>query len=123
MLLKLFFMQFPITVCNGQPQATSAWVQCNIPAPPESRCCASLGNRRRSGMLRIADALAAAAIAALLTLPPGPAAGEVLHLTTEQYAPFNFDQDGEIKGLGADQVREIMRRSGIAYDKIGRAHV
>ncbi|HEY9549064.1 MAG TPA: transporter substrate-binding domain-containing protein [Kiloniellaceae bacterium] len=67
-------------------------------------------------MLRIADALAAAAIAALLTLPPGPAAGEVLHLTTEQYAPFNFDQDGEIKGLGADQVREIMRRSGIAYD-------
>src|SRR3546814_8159854 len=67
-------------------------------------------------MLRIADALAAAAIAALLALPPGPAAGEVLHLTTEQYAPFNFDQDGEIKGLGADQVREIMRRSGIAYD-------
>src|SRR3546814_12617234 len=67
-------------------------------------------------MLRIADALAAAAIAALLALPPGPAAGEVLHLTTEQYAPFNFDQDGEIKGLGADQVREIMRRSGLAYD-------
>lgn len=69
-------------------------------------------------MLRIADALAAAAFAALLLLPPGPAlaAGEILHLTTEQYAPFNFDQDGEIKGLGADQVREIMRRSGIAYD-------
>src|SRR3546814_13439216 len=67
-------------------------------------------------MLRIADALAAAAIAALLALPPGPAAGEVLHLPTEQYAPFNFDQDGEIKGLGADQVREIMRRSGLAYD-------
>src|SRR3546814_15326557 len=67
-------------------------------------------------MLRIADALAAAAIAALLALPPGPAAGEVLHLTTEQYAPFNFDQDGEIRGLGADQVREIMRRSGLAYD-------
>src|SRR3546814_9365600 len=67
-------------------------------------------------MLRIAYALSAAAIAALLTRPPGPAAGEVLHLTTEQYAPCNFDQDGEIKGLGADQVREIMRRSGIAYD-------
>lgn len=68
-------------------------------------------------MLRIADALAAAAIAALLVIPlTAPATAEVLHLTTEQYAPFNFDQDGEIKGLGADQVREIMRRSGIAYD-------
>lgn len=68
-------------------------------------------------MLRIADAAAALAIAALLVLPLRPAAGaDVLHLTTEQYAPFNFDEGGQIKGLGADQVREVMRRSGIAYD-------
>ena len=39
-----------------------------------------------------------------------------MHLTTEQYAPFNFNEDGVIKGLGADQIREIMQRSGIAYD-------
>ena len=44
------------------------------------------------------------------------AAEERLQLTTEEYAPFNFDQNGEIAGLGAEQVREIMRRSGIAYE-------
>jgi polar amino acid transport system substrate-binding protein len=69
-------------------------------------------------MPRIAQAIAAAVLAALLlALPPAPAGAHViLHLTTEQYAPFNFDENGQIKGLGADQVREIMRRSGIAYD-------
>lgn len=68
-------------------------------------------------MPRIADATAAVALAIVLALEPGPAAaGEKLHLTTEQYAPFNFEEAGEIKGLGADQVREIMRRSGIDYD-------
>jgi polar amino acid transport system substrate-binding protein len=68
-------------------------------------------------MLRIADALAAATIAVLVMLAVRPAtAAEALHLTTEQYAPFNFDDEGEIRGLGADQVKEIMQRSGIAFD-------
>ncbi|MGF1631021.1 MAG: substrate-binding periplasmic protein [Kiloniellaceae bacterium] len=68
-------------------------------------------------MLRIADAIAAAAIAGLVAIALRPAAAEeVLHLTTEQYAPFNFDDDGAIRGLGADQVTEIMRRSGITFD-------
>ena len=68
-------------------------------------------------MLRIADAIAALVLAALLALPLRPAAAaDVLHLTTEQYAPFNFDEGGQIKGLGADQVKEVMRRSGVAYD-------
>ncbi|MEO3428597.1 transporter substrate-binding domain-containing protein [Pelagibius sp. CAU 1746] len=58
--------------------------------------------------------LAAALAAALAAGSAG--AQDVLHLTTEQYAPFNFDSDGEILGLGADQVREIMKRSGIDYD-------
>jgi len=43
-------------------------------------------------------------------------AEDTLHLTTEQYAPFNFASGTTIAGLGADQVREVMRRSGIAYD-------
>lgn len=66
-----------------------------------------------------AASLPALLLAVLLAVSPAgrPAsAEEVLHLTTEQYAPFNFNSDGEILGLGADQVREIMRRSGIAYD-------
>lgn len=68
-------------------------------------------------MSRIANAIAAAVLAALLAVPPAPTlAHDVLHLTTEQYAPFNFEEDGQIKGLGADQIREVMRRSGVAYD-------
>jgi polar amino acid transport system substrate-binding protein len=65
-------------------------------------------------MFRIAGA---ALLAGLLLLPVRPtAAGETLHLTTEQYAPFNYEDDGEIAGLGAEQVREIMRRSGIGFE-------
>lgn len=71
-------------------------------------------------MRRIAIGLAAALfVTAAVVCGPlvsGAAAEEPLHLTTEQYAPFNFDNGGAIVGLGADQVREIMRRSGIAYD-------
>lgn len=67
-------------------------------------------------MFRIADA-AAILLVGLLLLPVRPtSAGETLHLTTEQYAPFNFDDGGEIAGLGAEQVREIMRRSGIGFE-------
>ncbi|WP_428526118.1 substrate-binding periplasmic protein [Roseibium sp.] len=38
-----------------------------------------------------------------------------IHLVTENYPPFNFMQDGEIVGLGADQVREIMIREKIDF--------
>ncbi|NKW78649.1 transporter substrate-binding domain-containing protein [Rhodobacteraceae bacterium R_SAG7] len=37
-------------------------------------------------------------------------------LLTEDYAPLNFERDGQIVGLGADQVFEIMSRAGIAYE-------
>lgn len=68
-------------------------------------------------MRRIAQGVAALALAVSFAFTGGPAAAEdVLHLTTEEYAPFNFDSGGEILGLGADQVREIMRRSDTAYD-------
>ena len=65
----------------------------------------------------ILGCLAVIATAAPLLLADGPAAAQdSLHLTTEQYAPFNYEDAGTIVGLGADQVREIMRRSGIAFD-------
>ncbi|GAB4391476.1 MAG: transporter substrate-binding domain-containing protein [Kiloniellaceae bacterium] len=67
-------------------------------------------------MLGITKSLAVAALAAALLLPRPGAAEEKLRLTTEQYAPFNFEKGGQIVGLGADQVREIMRRSGLAYE-------
>jgi len=68
-------------------------------------------------MKRMAQVIAATLIAGSFVLPGGPSnAGGVLHFTTEQYAPFNFAQEGEIAGLGADQVKEIMRRTEIDYD-------
>lgn len=68
-------------------------------------------------MPRIVGAVAGATLAALIVLPQqATAADDALHLTTEEYAPFNFAEGGEIKGLGADQVREVMRRSGLAYE-------
>ncbi|MEQ8354936.1 MAG: transporter substrate-binding domain-containing protein [Kiloniellaceae bacterium] len=68
-------------------------------------------------MKRIERTLAAAALTGALSLVTGSVtAGEALHLTTEEYAPFNYRNDGDIVGLGADQVKEIMRRSGVAYD-------
>ena len=39
-----------------------------------------------------------------------------LKLLTEDYAPLNFEQGGQIVGLGADQVVEMMSRAGVAYD-------
>ena len=73
-------------------------------------------------MTRMTSALATVALLSAFVLGPDPLdsgqarANEVLQLTTEQYAPFNFEHDGDIAGLGADQVREIMRRTGIAYE-------
>jgi polar amino acid transport system substrate-binding protein len=68
-------------------------------------------------MSRIAANTAALVFAGLIFLAARPlAAEEALHLTTEQYAPFNFQNGDDIAGLGADQVKEIMRRSGIRFD-------
>lgn len=68
-------------------------------------------------MFRIAANTAAVVFTGLFLLAARPlAAEEVLHLTTEQYAPFNFQSGDDIAGLGADQVKEIMRRSGIRFD-------
>jgi len=59
-----------------------------------------------------------APLLALCLIAGGPAAraSEALQLTTEEYAPFNFREGSGIVGLGAEQVREIMRRSGIDYE-------
>jgi len=46
---------------------------------------------------------------------PVPAASAEIHLVTESYPPLNFLENGEIAGIGADQVREIMKREGIGY--------
>ncbi|WP_340115471.1 transporter substrate-binding domain-containing protein [Pelagibius sp. 7325] len=72
----------------------------------------------RETMKRFAAAATAAGLLLATPLFAARPAGaeEALHLTTEEYAPFNYEEGGTIVGLGAEQVREIMRRSGIAYD-------
>ena len=68
-------------------------------------------------MKRISELFVATFLAVSLLLPGTATATEkVLHFTTEQYVPFNFFQGDEIAGLGADQVKEIMRRTQIDYD-------
>jgi polar amino acid transport system substrate-binding protein len=67
-------------------------------------------------MQRIRQIVAAALCTGLLFAGNPATATERLQLTTEEYAPFNFRQGGDIAGLGAEQVKEIMNRSGIDYD-------
>ncbi|WP_139171618.1 substrate-binding periplasmic protein [Modicisalibacter muralis] len=38
-----------------------------------------------------------------------------LHLLTEELPPLNFTENGEIRGLSVDMIREIQRRLGIEY--------
>lgn len=49
----------------------------------------------------------------LMALSHGtPAWAEELIIYTEEYPPWSYTQDGEIKGLGTEMVQEIMRRVG-----------
>ncbi len=58
--------------------------------------------------------LAALTVAALTAIAPA-AADEPLHMTTEDYAPYTFMEDGEVVGIGGDQIRELMARAGLDY--------
>ncbi len=56
-------------------------------------------------------------VATALVLGFGAAAQAAdVMLFTEDYAPLNFERDGQIVGLGADQVFEMMTRAGISYE-------
>lgn len=39
-----------------------------------------------------------------------------LRLMTEEFAPFNFQEDGSLKGVGSDVVRAIAKRQGITVE-------
>lgn len=41
---------------------------------------------------------------------------EIVRLVSSQYPPYVFQEDGEIKGLSVDLVREIARRSNVAIE-------
>jgi polar amino acid transport system substrate-binding protein len=56
------------------------------------------------------------AAATLFSLGAGLAQAQEITLTTEDYKPYNYMENEQIIGSGADQVFEIMKRSGIAYN-------
>jgi polar amino acid transport system substrate-binding protein len=56
-----------------------------------------------------------ASAACALALVTSASATE-LKMLTEDYAPLNFERDGQIVGIATDQVVEMMARAGVAYD-------
>ncbi|MCO6185462.1 ABC transporter substrate-binding protein [Rhizobium sp. L1K21] len=43
-------------------------------------------------------------------------AAEKIHLVTEQYAPFNYSENGVLKGLTVELVEAVMNDAGLEYD-------
>lgn len=41
--------------------------------------------------------------------------GEKITVVTEDYAPFNYVEDGVVKGIGTEVVKEILKRAKIDY--------
>lgn len=54
-------------------------------------------------------------LAACLATGLNAASAGELTFNISEYPPLNFEKDGKIVGMGADQVHEIMSRAGIAY--------
>ena len=57
------------------------------------------------------------ALALALFVFPAFASAETpaILFTTEEFAPYHFSENGEIKGSGTDQIREIMRRAELPF--------
>lgn len=66
-------------------------------------------------MNAFAFAFAKTCLAVAYLFAVSPANASELTLFTEEYAPLNFEQDGQIVGMGTDQVVEMMSRAGVAY--------
>lgn len=56
---------------------------------------------------------AAAAFCALLL--PFSAVAEPLHLVTENYAPMNYVENGEMKGVSVELLKAVMKNAGVDY--------
>lgn len=41
---------------------------------------------------------------------------ESLQVVTEQYPPYNYEEDGKIKGVGTEVVEEVLKEAGIDYN-------
>jgi len=41
---------------------------------------------------------------------------QFLEVVTEQYPPYNYEEDGKVKGVGTEVVEETLKEAGIDYD-------
>ena len=48
-------------------------------------------------------------------LTVGAVWAESLNVVTEQYPPYNYEEDGKVKGVGTEVVEEVLRETGIDY--------
>ncbi len=45
-----------------------------------------------------------------------PAAGQTIHVITEEYPPYNFTENGEITGVATEVVRAVLEEVGFDAD-------
>ena len=79
--------------------------------------CTDMFHPKEMTKMKTLRALAApiASAACALALVTSASATE-LKMLTEDYAPLNFERDGQIVGIATDQVVEMMARAGVDYD-------
>lgn len=79
--------------------------------------CADMFHPREMTKMKTLRALTAPIASAACALALATSASAVeLKMLTEDYAPLNFERDGQIVGIATDQVIEMMARAGVAYD-------
>ncbi|MCV3738047.1 transporter substrate-binding domain-containing protein [Rhizobium sp. TRM96647] len=66
-------------------------------------------------MMPTKTVLGALAVLALCTSPVRPALAADITFVTEEYAPFNYSEDGTIRGIAVEQVRRIADTAGVSY--------
>ena len=53
----------------------------------------------------------------VITFPlVGSAWAQYLEVVTEQYPPYNYEEDGQVKGVGTEVVEEVLKEAGIDYN-------
>lgn len=74
---------------------------------------AHLTRTRQARAARLASLIFSAV---LCSAAVAPVSAEPLHLLTESYPPYNYQENGELKGIAVDLVKAVMADAGIEYE-------